>query len=491
MPTHTTPQTLHTRGTIRSTLLPAAILSLTLGAAPLAFGGLHEIAALSAGDAATGDYFGYPVAIDGDTALVGAYVKDGNGAVYVFERSAGVWTDTAKLTPDDAGTNDGFGYAMAIEGDTIVVGSIYADLGEVLDAGAAYVFTRSAGTWTQAAKLIAPDAEEGDFFGGSVGISGDTILVGAMYADHYSGQTDAGAVYAFDRIGGIWTETDKLFAADPQGDDHFGMSIAIEASTAIIGAADDDVGTALDAGSAYVFVRTGGYWGQTAKLAAPDGAEGDYFGASVALSGNTIVVGAYGHAPGGLEDAGAAYVFGYSGGLWSQAGKLTAYAAATTDLFGVSVAVVGDRALIGADLAEPAGGALIDVGAAYTFLRADGVWRQTAKLTASEPADYDALGISVALSVDTILCGVPHSGHAGIPGAGAAYVFDAVRRGGDTNCDGGISYADINPFVHALNSRSLYESRYPLCDWFTADCNFDGDVSYADINPFVRLLAAP
>jgi len=360
-----------------------------------------EVAKLVASDAQANDNFGGSVAVSGDTAVIGAYSEatggSDAGAAYVFTRSGGAWTQQAKLLASDAQANDYFGYSVAVSGDTAVIGAYAEDTGGST-AGAAYVFTRTGGSWTQQAKLMASDAQASDFFGASVAVSGDTAVIGA-YREATGGST-AGAAYVFTRTGGSWTQQAKLLASDAQANDYFGYSVAVSGDTAVIGAYAEDTGGST-AGAAYVFTRTGGSWTQQAKLMASDAQASDFFGASVAVSGDTAVIGAYREATGG-STAGAAYVFTRTGGSWTQQAKLMASDAQGNDFFGASVAVSGDTAVIGA-YSEDTGGS--DAGAVYVFTRSGGAWTQQAKLLASDAQSSDQFGFSVAVSGDTAVIG--------------------------------------------------------------------------------------
>ena len=322
-----------------------------------------------ASDGAAEDYFGVSVALSGDTALVGAYGDDvgansNQGSAYVFTRSGTTWTQQGQLTASDGAADDLFGYSVALSGDTALVGAWRDDVGANYDQGSAYVFTRSGTTWTPQGKLTASDGEAGDIFGNSVALSGDTALVGAEY-DHVGANSDQGSVYVFTRSGTTWTQQGKLTASDGAAGDYFGISVALSGDTALVGAYLDNVGANMWQGSAYVFTRSGTTWTQQGKLTASDGAAEDRFGISVALSGDTALVGAY------LDDVGAniyqgsAYVFTRSGATWTQQGKLTASDGAADELFGVSVALSGDTALVGAD--SDTVGANSDQGSAYFY----------------------------------------------------------------------------------------------------------------------------
>ena len=267
-----------------------------------------ELAKLLANDGTTGDNFGYSVAVSGNTAIVGALLDDDNGnnsgATYIFVQDAtGTWNQVAKLTASDAAADDQFGYSVAISGDTAVVGARFNDdAGPDSSSGSAYIFEKGV-NWTQTQKITASDAAADDLFGSSVAISGDTVIVGAY------GNSDAGffsgAAYIFEK-GANWpaTETQKITASDATTFDQFGLSVGISGDTAIVGAYLDD-GAGADSGAAYI-VEKGANWPttETQKITASDAAGFEQFGYSVAISGATAIVGA------NLDDTGSAYVFG-------------------------------------------------------------------------------------------------------------------------------------------------------------------------------------
>ncbi|MGI6496310.1 MAG: FG-GAP repeat protein [Kiritimatiellia bacterium] len=381
-------------------------------------------AKLTAGDGADGDWFGCSVALDGGTALVGAY-RDGDkgtasGSAYVFTRSGTAWSQQDKLAAADGAAGDFFGYSVALSGDTAFVGA-YGDDDNGYNSGSAYVFTRSGTAWSQQDKLAAADGAAGDNFGCSVALDGDTALVGA-YLDDDNGYA-SGSAYVFTRSGGTWTQQAKLAAADGADGDWFGCSVALCSGTALVGAyGDSDNGAA--SGSACVFTRSDTNWAQQAKLSAGDSATADWFGTSVALSGDTALVGAYGDDDNG-DNSGSAYVFIRSGGTWTRQAKLTADDGAAYDYFGWSVALSGDTALVGAYLDDDNGAAS---GSAYVFTRSGTAWTQQAKLTGADGADDDRFGCSVALSGDTALVGVDGDDDKGTD-SGSAYVF---ARSGST-----------------------------------------------------------
>jgi hypothetical protein len=351
--------------------------------------------------------FGFSVAISGETAVVGSPFDDGpagsfQGSAYVFARSGGVWSLQQRLFALDAASGDFFGISVAISGETVVVGSSGADGGAGLSQGSAYVFARSGGVWTQQQKLAAPDAAAFDQFGVSVAISGDTAVVGSPGADG-AGGIDQGSAYVFARSGGAWTQQQKLAAPDAAAFDQFGGSVAISGDTIVASSPFDDGAGGIDQGSAYVFAHSGGVWTQQQKLEAPDAAGIDEFGISVAISGDTVVVGApFDDGAAGI-DQGSAYVFARVGGVWSQQQKLEAPDPEEEGKFGISVAIGDATAVIGSSGDDGAGGA--NQGSAYVFARSGGVWSQQQKLEASDAEGGDQFGFSVGISGGTVVVG--------------------------------------------------------------------------------------
>jgi len=280
-----------------------------------------EQAKIQASDKEAGDLFGYSVAIssDGTTAIVGAYYEDTGGsnagAAYIFTRSGTSWSEQAKIQASDAGYGDEFGYSVSISGDgtTAIVGARLEDTGGD-NAGAAYIFTRSGTSWSEQAKIQASDVEAGDQFGYSVSISGDgtTAIVGAHFED--TGGVNAGAAYIFTRSGTSWSEQAKILASDVEAIDLFGWSVAIsgDGTTAIVGARAEDTGGA-QAGATYIFTRSGTSWSEQAKIQASDVEAGDEFGYFVSISGDgtTAIVGAH-YEDTGAGNAGAAYILAFT-----------------------------------------------------------------------------------------------------------------------------------------------------------------------------------
>jgi hypothetical protein len=415
----------------------------------------------------------------GDTAIIGAPNNGGAGAAYVFVRSGGTWMQQAKLTASDAMPGDEFGYSVSISGDTVVVGSRFADLPAGSDAGAAYVFIKPGGGWvdsTELAKLTASDAMPGDQLGSSVSISSDTIVAGAPHP------ALLGSAYVFVKPPSGWvnaTETAKLTASDAASDDQFGYSASISGDSVVVGSPFDDHVGGADAGSAYVFVRPGGGWSsstETTKLVASDAAMDCLFGNSISVDGNTVLGGARGRPNGG-----AAYVFVGSGNTWTQQAILAAADTVAGDFFGFSVALNGNSAAIGAVGDSDAG---VASGAAYVFVRSGGFWYERLKITPADAATGLNFGNGVSIASNAIVIGAIGGGVA-TPNSGSAYLYDLACEtsccAGDMNNDGLRDEADVTEFVNAL-LNDPQPGTQELC---RADINGDNAANGLDICPFM------
>jgi len=377
-----------------------------------------ELTKILASDGTAEDAFGYSVSISGDTAVMGAAFEDdlgeNSGAAYVFVRSGEVWTEQAKLLASDGAAEDRFGTRVSVSGDTAVVGTIRGD-GNAEYSGAAYVFVRSGDLWTEQTKLLASDGESNDYFGSSVSVSGETAVIGA-YGDDDKGN-GSGAAYVFVRSGGMWTEQAKLLASDGESNDFFGFSVSVSSDTAVIGAyGDDDKGNG--SGAAYVFIRSGDIWSEQAKLVASDGAEEDWFGRAVSIDGASVLIGARLEEESG-ENSGAAYVFVETGAVWTEQAKLLASDGAAEDWFGASVSIGGDTAVVGAPFDDDKGES---TGAAYVFERSGDIWSEQAKLVASDGAAENWFGAAVSLAGEKAVIGAPFNSDTA-SFCGAAYVF--------------------------------------------------------------------
>ncbi len=378
---------------------------------------------------AQGDYFGWSVAIDGDTALVGAYAvtvggHEQQGAAYVFTRTDDLWNLAATLTASDGVAFDIFGERVALSGNVAAIGAYQADRSK----GAVYVFTGSGSHWSQKARLVADDGANNDCLGWSVAAAGQTVFAGAPFVS--SGQVQTGAMYVFAPSGGTWMQTQKFVPADIHKGDFFGSAVATDGTTVVVAADSARVGVNDGQGAAYLYANAGGTWTQIAKLTADDGAAFDNFGRSVAVSGSTVFVGEPYAVIDGNAFEGAAYVFDGGGSSWHQGQKLVASDGAEGGYFGWSVSVAGDNALIGAGSYDMA-----RAGSAYSFARAPDLFEET-HVYAGDGGGVDDYGWSVALSGSDAIVGEPFGDVDGADAQGAVFFYtlapadDTIFRNG-------------------------------------------------------------
>jgi hypothetical protein len=359
---------------------------------------------LSAPDAVLSGFLGNSVAISGDTAVAGAPGDDvggrlDQGSAYVFVRNGGTWTLQQKLTAPDGAASEQFGWSVSISGNTVVVGAPGDDIGANADQGSAYVFTRSGAGWALQQKLFQGDGQAADNFGWAVAAEGDTAVVGAVLDDEGTQQNN-GAAYVYVRGAAGWALQSKLLAGDRTSNSQFGYSVGISRDRAIVAARFDGYGPFTpDRGAAYVFARAGATWSQDDKLMPHDRGFGDQFGYSVGISGDTAVVGSRFDDVGLNADQGSAYVFERKAAGWTQEARLTASDGTAHDEFGISVGVVDNTVVVGATQ-DPSRS-----GKAYFFARGGSNWVQQPTLVAPGGAAGDLFGLSVAVSGSTAVVG--------------------------------------------------------------------------------------
>lgn len=396
--------------------------AIALGALLVASTGLTGTAAqkLIAADGAAEDQFGYAVSADGGTVVVGSRLDDDNGtdsgSVYVFTGAGQVWSQEAKLQPGSGMPFDQFGFAVSIDADTVLAGARWADGGGFVDAGEAWVFTRSGTSWSEQAALLPDDVTAMQGFGFSVVVDGDLALIGAP--GDSDGGSRAGAAYVFERQLGVWTQEAKLAASDAAPGDGFGLAVALDGGTALIGAPDADLPAGTDAGAAYVFERDGGTWTQRAKLVASDPESAGRFGHAVAASGEFLVVGAAADRPGGAAGARAAYVFLRHGASWIERQRLHGMGSGS-EQFGFSVGVEGRLLVVGSQEITNPHGAIS--GSAYVYRLHGGRWRLRERFDSEVPGDR--FGWAVAIDEARAVVGARYDSAFG-QWSGAAYVFD-------------------------------------------------------------------
>ncbi|MCK4340242.1 MAG: hypothetical protein KAY37_00780 [Phycisphaerae bacterium] len=475
----------------------------------------HELDKLLASDGTTWDRLGQAVAVSGGVAVVGAPFDDelGHkaGSVYVYSFNDQYWVEEVKLTASDATPYACFGCSVAVAGNLAVIGA-FAD-----GPGAAYVFEYDGGEWTEIEKLIPAGGGPEDRLGQAVAISGDRLVIGAPQGNLWNG---VAYVYQFD--GGSWVLEATLAAEDAAQYDYFGWSVAIDGEVIVIGARrDDDLADAC--GAAYVFRYEESAWSQEAKLTASDGSAGDEFGNAVVLTGDTAVIGAWQDADHGIA-AGAVYAYHFDGQDWLESGRLSPLDIAAGDNFGNALAMDVDILIVGAPGDDDAD---LDAGAAYVYRYDGATWEAAAKLLAGAGAAEDSFGHAVAVSSGTAFIGAYQVDEAA-SNVGAAYVFgglsdcnatdvldlcdivagtslDLNGNGipdecegtvvcpGDCNCDATISWHDVDYFAAAINDHQMaWEAMFvpgmPTCTFANCDVNGDGTVNWRDIDPLVALM---
>ena len=410
-------------------LLAVITLALSLAGAPatLAAPGADPLARLAVqqaqltgADATAGDVFGYAVALDGDVAVVGAPFKTigatiHQGAAYIFTRSGAVWSQQAELTPPDGAVEDYFGKSVTIDGSTAIIGAPSKTVNGHAMQGAAYVYTRSGTFWSQQAVFTAGDGVAYDGFASALALEDDLAIVGVpgRYEDGHYGQ---GVAYVFTRSDDAWSLRTKLTATGGAANDRFGTSLAMDGNSLLVGAPGRRVDLKEGQGAVFAFIGSGASWVQQAELTAADGEVADSFGQSVALDSDTALIGAYDRAVGDRAWQGAAYVFTRTASTWSQQAELTAADGAMRDYFGRSVSLEGDTALVGAQ-------GHLGQGAAYVFTRKGTLWSQRSMLLGADPPGGDAFGFCLDLDGDSALIGSQTRTVGTNTLQGTAYVF--------------------------------------------------------------------
>lgn len=365
---------------------------------------------LTPSDGAAYSYFGHAVALRGGLAAIGSPEAGSMGAAYVFHENAGIWQEVARLLPLDGFPNDDFGKAVAVSAGVVVVG---APGDQVLRpiAGAVYVYGDTGGNWAQVAKLTASDGSGGDHLGWSVAATDTTIIAGAPFRWE-NGHNLAGAAYVFEPTDTGWAQVAKLAPPDPFVRRWFGKSIAIEGNTAVVGAPSPS------SPAVYVFRRTDGEWDQVAKLTPSDGGRWSTYGWSVAIEGETIVVGARDDDD-VYPSSGSVYVYRHDQTGWTETAKLLAPQVGYDDYFGTSVSLSDGLLFVGASGDDDAG---YEAGAVYLFEETDGNWSPVDKLLPPGIANGNIFGWSVATDGGLALISAPNDSPNG-PGSGSAYVY--------------------------------------------------------------------
>ena len=330
-----------------------------------------------------------------------------------------------KLTAADAFLNQQYGRAVAIDGRTAVIGAPTYPLGSD-GIGAAYVYVWTGSEWQFQQKLTAADVTAQSFFGISVDVDGDTIVVGAP-GDGNAGPA-SGAAYVFQRSNEHWFIIRKLIGSESSANDSFGLSVAVNGNTIVCGAFGNSPSNTLPVGSAHVFTSIDNHWVETQKLSASDASEGNSFGGTVAIDGNTLIVGAIGNS----QFAGAVYVFGFDGSSWTEQEKLMSHDATPRVSFGYRLGISGDTMVVASEgRADPS----IEFSSAYIFRRTPSGWHQQKRITTDDVLvdgrieNMGRFALTVAVSGDTVVVGSPNDPTLAYY-SGSAYIY---RRNGESN----------------------------------------------------------
>ncbi len=424
--------------TIRRSVMGLALTLLAVAGPAASSEALLEVQKLVAFEPENSSSVGWSVAVDGDTLVLGApvnvFASSAPGSAYVFERvPGGPWTEVARLAPPGAGEEAQLGYSVAIDGEVLVLGEPFRNLG-AQEAGAAHVYERDpiTGVWEFSETLRASDFAREDRFGSAVAVAETTIVIGSPEDDDQGDRS--GSVYIFDRDAGsgAWLETTKLTASDGESLDVFGTSVGISGEVIAVGTPFSDEFGFLS-GNVYVFERDAGSgsWIESETLLASDGSTGDWFGVSLAIEDSLLAVGAIG-SDGLSSNSGAVYVFELDteGTGWNETGRLIASNGVSGDDFGASVAVGAGLVAAGDPDYE---GSVPSGGAAYLFERdkAADAWEEIGHAEAEVPDVLAGLGNGVAISGRTLIAGAPFDDNGiSLSGQGAAYVFEAIGTGG-------------------------------------------------------------
>lgn len=410
---------------VLSLLLPAA----TRGrAAPAATTTWQLAGTLYAADGGTEHHFGHSIALQGSTAVIGAPgwnndYGDNSGAAYIFTHNGSTWSERLRLLTPDAKPHETFGAVVALDGNTLAIGAPNAGRGNWGDpdfapnAGAVYLYTGSDTSWSSPIKLMPADLEEGSGFGSAIALDGDTLFVGAPHFGYPGEET----VYVYQRAGNSWDAPQKLNGPDPNGEHTFGLAVAVAGDVALVGASGInccDQWAAFEPGVVYVFTRGGGVWSPAGSIMPADGFPGDNFGCDIAFDGTTAVIAAC-QANGLAEIHGYAYVFTRNGNTWTQTARLEPEGDAIFSLGIRSVALAGDRLVLGSPSAPPQPA----VGRLYPYIRQGSQWVEEATISSPNGQPDTDFGWSLALSAEHLLAGAAYLPKVNVAEQGGVYAF--------------------------------------------------------------------
>ena len=443
---------------------------------------IHEDAKIVAGDMSQYGGFGANIAMSGDVAVIGSPGNDAygidSGAAWLFERDDdGDWVQTQFFAGDDTGMLDQFGYAVAIHGDLIVVGARYKMIDGQVNAGAAYVFERQGdGSVLQTQQLTAPDPIMDASYAGAVDTDGDRIVIGARY-----GNDGGGGAWVYARDGaGDWALEASLMGDNVNAGDRFGRTVAVDGDRIACGAPWFAAGCSgtNQCGSVFIFEYAGGDWAQTNRIIPDDLANEDYFGFIVDLEGDRLLATSPYDDDMGTQ-SGSGYVFDLQDGEWMQSAKLVAPDGDWQDLMGMSAHLDGDTVVLGGWYGNDG------KGAAWIWQAAGGAWGFLAEAQASDGAEYDIFGRSVAVQGDTLLVGADWADVDGVADAGAVYAFSlTIEEGTGACCTNGqcvLSTASLCDYFGGVYQGDDSDCEGSDCGSCSADIDNDGAVTVDDL----------
>ncbi|MCD4795329.1 MAG: carboxypeptidase-like regulatory domain-containing protein [Bacteroidales bacterium] len=438
----------------------------------------NELTKITVSEGSDFDEFGGAVSVCGDYAVIGARKDDDIavdcGSVYIFIKEDGVWNLQAQLLASDASAQSQFGNSVSISGDYVAVGA-YTSSDNGLYSGSAYIFKRDGTNWNQEAKLLPSDGAADDWFANSVSVFGDYVVIGTPFDDDNG--DNSGSAYIFKREDTNWNQEAKLLASDGVTNDEFGFTVAVSGDYVVVGAPLDG-GTI---GSAYIFKREGTSWSQQAKIEAADAVADIYFGNSVSVSGDYVIIGAY-QGNGNVDNSGTAYIFKREDTNWLQQEKLIASDGASGDYFGFSVSVSGNYAVMGAKNDEDSG---FHAGTAYIFKKEDADWNEIMKLLPDEVASSDAFGCAVAVFGNNLIVGSRGDDDYGM-NSGAAYMYEKDSP----SVSGTVTDADTSEptegavitigtsYTNTTNSSGFYNIEDVTAGTYTLTCELTGYETY-------------
>jgi len=453
---------------------------------------LQQITKVTSQVRSTSDRFGFSTAIDGDYAMIGAHMEDedasdGNfvlnaGAAYIFKRSFCKWDQVQKLVAIDRDEDDQFGSQVAMQGDYAFVATYLEDEDEsgnnpILDAGAVYVFRNINGIWIHTQKLVAPDRSEEDFFGYSLSVSGDYLVVGAYREDEDANGLNtvfsAGSAYVYKNENGTWNFVQKIVPNDRGIVEQFGFSVSIKDDLIGVGAyqdrEDENEQNPMNAsGSVYLFHFNGIQWDQIQKICSPERTPGNNFGYNIQISENELFVGV----PREARDlngsnpmlfAGAVYLFEKVAGTWLFAQKMIASDRNLLDFFGNNISIDGNNLLVSAyreDEDSTGNNSLPDAGSAYLFVKRNGVWTENQKICSADRQTEDFFSLRLSISGDYAIIGSSlddedDSGSNTMQNAGSAYFF---RFTNGKPCDPFDACAAIESLIETIHNSNINPS---------------------------------